>query len=187
MGATRPEDSGYYFWWGDTVGCKRVGDHWVAVDGTRNGFSFNSENCPTSNKDNSQLLAAGYIDSTGKIVPKYDAATAHLGAPWRMPTEAEITALVANCDTAWTVRNGVAGRLVKGRGVYSSRSIFLPAAGYGNNASLLFHGSCGYCWSSTSGYYDIAPRLYINSSHFRRSSYYRYCGQSVRAVRGFAK
>ena len=34
IGAEKPEDYGYYFWWGDTVGYKRVGDAWVASDGS---------------------------------------------------------------------------------------------------------------------------------------------------------
>ena len=31
IGAEKPEDYGYYFWWGDTVGYKREGNKWVAV------------------------------------------------------------------------------------------------------------------------------------------------------------
>ena len=33
IGAEKPEDYGYYFWWGDTVGYKRENDKWVASDG----------------------------------------------------------------------------------------------------------------------------------------------------------
>ena len=43
-------------------------------------------------------------------------ATTHLGAPWRMPTDAEFAALINNCTTTWTTRNGVYGRLVTGKG-----------------------------------------------------------------------
>ena len=34
IGAEKPEDYGYYFWWGDTVGYKREGDSWVASAGS---------------------------------------------------------------------------------------------------------------------------------------------------------
>lgn len=190
VGASRPEEYGYYFWWGDTVGYKRnaSNDGWVSVkDDT--GFSFSSDNCPTYNKSISQLQSAVYIDSTGNLVAAHDAATVHLGAPWRMPTDAEFSALINNCDTERTTRNGVSGRLVKGRGAYASKSIFLPAAGLGSVSYLSDLGSDGYCWSSTpdSGYSTFAWNLYFYSGDFRLDYCNRYLGQSVRPVRGFAK
>ena len=42
VGAEKPEDFGYYFWWGDTVGYRREGDAWVASDGSSSSFSFDS-------------------------------------------------------------------------------------------------------------------------------------------------
>ena len=76
-----------------------------------------------------------------------------------------------------------------GKGAYADRSIFLPAAGTGDDSGLLSPGSIGYYWSSTpnSGNSDDAWGLYFYSSYFDRSSHYRYYGQSVRAVRGFAE
>ena len=190
VGAKRPEDTGYYFWWGDTVGYKlnSSADGWVSV---KNGeaFSFNADNCPTYGKSDAQLQAAGYIDSSGNLAAKYDAATAHLGAPWRMPTASEIDALDMNCDTEWIKRNGVAGRLVKGRGAYSSRSIFLPATGDGHDSYLGDLGSYGSYWSSTpdSGNSNCAWYLNFGSSNVYRLNDGRDYGQSVRPVRGFAQ
>ena len=191
VGATKPEECGYYFWWGDTVGYKRNAnnDGWISVKDST-GFSFNSGNCPTYGKNNFQLRSDGYIDAAGNLVAKYDAATVHLGAPWRMPTDAEFSALINNCDTEWTSRNGVSGRLVKGRGAYSSKSIFLPAAGIGLDSSLSYLGSYGFYWSSTP-YSDDSSNawgLYFYSGYFGRHSYYYLSdGQSVRPVRGFAE
>jgi len=188
VGATKPEEYGCYFWWGDVVGYKRnAGNNgWIsAKDGST--FSFSSGNCPTHGKNNSKLQSEGYIDSAGNLVAAYDAATVYLGAPWRMPTNAEIDALISNCTTAWITTNGVYGRLVMGKGAYASKSIFLPAAGYGGNSDLRFVGSRGYSWSSTIG--SGSPgEFYFNSSAFQRSSSeYRYFGCSVRPLRGFAK
>ncbi len=189
VGAATPEEYGYYFWWGDTVGYKRENDAWVASDGSTSSFSFGLGNTPTYNKDNAALQSAGYIDSTGNLVAAHDAATAHLGAPWRMPTDAEFSALLDNCTTEWTTRNGVYGRLVTGKGAYADKSIFLPAAGYGNDSDLFYLGSFGYFWSSTpiSNRSNYAWRLYINSGDVDRGSGIRYYGQSVRPVRGFAQ
>ena len=190
VGSSKPEERGYYFWWGDTVGYKRNANNsrWVSVK-DETGFSFYRGNCPTYNNNNYQLQLDGYIDSTGNLVAAHDAATVHLGAPWRMPTDAEFSALISNCDTEWTSRNGVSGRLVKGRGAYASKSIFLPAAGYGYDSGLLNFGSTGCYWSSTSGsdYSDGGRVLDFGSNFFERSSDQCYFGNSVRPVRGFAK
>ena len=43
IGAENPWDYGYYFWWGDTIGYKRVKDAWVASDGSSSDFSFDYE------------------------------------------------------------------------------------------------------------------------------------------------
>ncbi len=189
IGAEVPEDYGYYFWWGDTVGYKRENDKWVATDGSSSNFSFSSSYVPTYGKDNSALLSAGYIDSTGNLVPEHDAAHVHWGGNWRMPTDAEFSALINNCTTTWTTRNGVYGRLVTGKGAYADRSIFLPAAGFGNDSYLIGPGSYGDYWSSTPSPFSSgrAWRLCFNSGDFGRGSDYRYYGQSVRPVRGFAE
>ena len=201
VGATKPEEYGYYFWWGDTVGytpsggtltnnfihpCFYSGVTWVSSTGEQMSNSpFDYESCPTYDKENAELLSAGYIDSTGNLVAAHDAATAHLGAPWRMPTSAEIDALVSNCTTTWITTNGVYGRLVTGQGAYANRSIFLPAAGFGSGSSFYDPGSQGDFWASTpiSDFSYNAWRLYFNSSSFRQSDYSRYLGQPVRPVR----
>jgi len=187
VGASKPEEYGYYFWWGDTVGYKRENGAWVAADGSTSNFSFSDGNTPTYGKDNSALLSAGYIDSTGNLVAAHDAATAHLGAPWRMPTMAEIEALVSNCTTTWITTNGVNGRLVTGQGAYANRSIFLPAAGHGATSGLDGPGSIGYYWSSTPDSGSSSDALYFYSGRFYRDYYRRYYGQPVRPVRGFAQ
>lgn len=189
VGATKPEEHGNYFWWGDTIGYKRnTSDNgWVSV---LNGesFSFTHAHCPTYGKGKSQLQSEGYIDSTGNLVAKYDAATKHHGSRWRMPTYSEWSALISNCTTTWTTLNGVFGRLVTGKGAYAAKSIFLPAAGVADVSDLFSAGSYGYYWSSTpSGESQYAQRIYFESSNFYGSYHNRYYGYAVRPVRGFAK
>ena len=198
VGASAPEESGYYFWWGDTVGYTRSGGTWYSfgfyssvtwVSSTGEQMSsspFSPSSCPTYGKDDSELLSAGYVDSTGNRAPEYDAATAHLGAPWRMPTDAEFAALTNNCTATWTTTNGVRGCLVTGKGAYADRSIFLPTAGYGSDSTLGSPNSQGYYWSSTPDSEDshFAWHLYFNSNNFRQYIFYgRQYGLSVRPVR----
>ena len=187
IGAEEPEDYGYYFWWGDTVGYKRENDEWVATDGSSSDFSFGSSNTPTYGKDVAALQNEGWITADGVLASEHDAAHIHWGGNWRMPTYAEFSALISNCTTTWTTRNGVYGRLVTGKGTYADRSIFLPAAGEGAGSGLYDPGSDGYYWSSTpdSGNSDYAWGLYVSSSSFGRSLNYRKYGQSVRPVQGF--
>ena len=198
VGASEPEEHGYYFWWGDTVGYLQSGGTWYSfgfyssvtwVSSTGEQMSsspFSPSSCPTYGKVDSELLSAGYIDSTGNLAPEYDAATAHLGAPWRMPTDAEFAALTNNCTATWTTTNGVRGCLVTGKGAYADRSIFLPTAGYGSDSTLGSPNSQGYYWSSTPDSEDshFAWHLYFNSNNFRQYIYYgRQYGLSVRPVR----
>ncbi len=191
IGAENPEDYGYYFWWGDTVGYKRENDKWVASDGSSSNFSFSSGNAPTYNKSIATLQGEGWIAADSVLVPERDAAHVHWGGDWRMPTEAEFSDLIKNCTTAWIVTNGVSGRLVTGKGDYSDRSIFLPAAGFGGDSDIRYADEYGGYWSSEPNSDDLryGRRLDFGSYsfHFYRNNFERYYGQSVRPVQGFTK
>ncbi len=199
VGATKPEEYGYYFWWGDTVGYTRSGGTWtdgyyysgvtwVSSTGQQMSSSpFVYSSCPTYGINDAALQSAGYIDSTGNLVAAHDAATAHLGAPWRMPTDAEFSALINNCTTTWITTNGVNGRLVTGKGDYANRSIFFPATGYGFKSFLYNAGSDGHYWSSTVVHGDTirASCLKLHSGSFgqQMGGIGRYDGFPVRPVR----
>ena len=186
VGASKPEEYGYYFWWGDTVGYTNTGSAWISVkEGTSISFADSGTAASTYGKDDAALLSAGYIDSTTNLVAAHDAATAHLGSPWRMPTDAEFAALLDNCTTTWGSRNGVFGRLVTGKGAYADKSIFLPAAGYGYDSCLDELGSFGYYLSSTpiSDFPERAWSLNFLSDGSYRYYYDRCFGRSVRPVR----
>lgn len=151
IGAEKPEDYGYYFWWGDTVGYKRENDTWVAGDGSSSNFSFTSSNTPTWWKYPGTLQSEGWIvskDDTYVLAPEHDAAQVQWGGGWRMPTYQELYDLCYNkCDWTWTTRNGVNGYIVRGQGAYSSNSIFLPSAGAIQGTA--FNDGGGAYWSST--------------------------------------
>ena len=187
IGAEKPEDYGYYFWWGDTVGYKREGDKWVASDGSDSNFSFSKGNTPTLGKSISDLESEGWIENkngTYVLASKHDAAQAHWGGAWRMPTKEELGDLFLKCDWTRTTRNGKNGHVVRGRGNYASKSIFLPFAGLGNGTSLGNAGSCGYYWSSVpNSDGDYAWSLYFRSTN----GFLRYFGRSVRPLQGFTK
>ena len=192
IGAENPEDYGYYFWWGDTIGYKRENNKWVASDGSSTNYSFDWDTCPTVEKSNSTLQSEGWITAEGVLAPEHDAATVHWGGNWRMPTTSELDALNSNCTWVWTIINGVSGYVVSGKGDYASNSIFLPCAGCGGGTSLSLAGSDGLYWSSVptsdSSGCGYAWFLYFRSSYrYAYYYYYRYLGRSVRPVQGFTK
>ena len=191
IGAKKPEDYGYYFWWGDTVGYRRSSGRWLATDGSPSDFSFEPDNTPTYNKSIATLKSRGWITAAEVLVPEHDAAHKHWGGSWRMPTKQEISDLVSKCDWSYTTVNNVRGCRVSGKGDYSSNSIFLPCAGYGNWDSHDLAGQYGYYWASVP-YSDSnnASYLYIKdyyTSDHGASNYNRYLGQSVRPVQGFTE
>ncbi len=187
IGAENPEDYGYYFWWGDTVGYKRENNKWVASDGSSSDYSFASTSTPTYGKSTSTLQSEGWITADSVLAPAHDVAHVHWGGNWRMPTKQELSDLDSKCDWTWTTVNGVKGYVVKGKGVYASASIFLPCAGYGNGTSLSDAGSGGRYWSSvpSSDNFGNAWRLYFDSSDHRTGYHRRNHGRSVRPVQGF--
>ena len=188
IGAENPEDYGYYFWWGDTVGYKRENNKWVASDGSNSNFSFEGCNTPTYDKSISTLQSEGWITSKGFLAPEHDAANVQWGDGWRMPTSDELYGLSYNCDWTWTTMNGVTGFILRGRGAFASNSIFLPDTGYGFDTTLM--GASFYWWSSdpySNPYLDFdryAQYYYYDPvRHYDRIDYRARCfGHTIRPV-----
>ena len=195
VGASRPEDYGLYFWWGDTVGYR------PSADGTF-GFNFAYTNSViyTYGKSLSELQSAGWVtvlqsqsfgvDPSGVLVPSHDAAHVYWGGAWRMPTGRELYDLCTKCDLTWTMLNGVKGYVFRGRGAYASNSIFLPCAGYGLGTSLGGAGSYGDYWSSVTaarpaGY--ACALFFTNLREHYTGNTSRDLGFPVRPVQGFTK
>ena len=136
------------------------------------------------------MQSEGWITGGGVLAPEHDAATAHWGGKWRIPTQQELQNLVDKCDWSPATVNGVDGFEVRGRGGYASASIFLPCSGYGYGTSLTYAGSYGCYWSSVPYSDDnYAWDLYFCSGcHGTYNDYGgRYYGRSVRPVQGFTE
>jgi hypothetical protein len=198
IGADKPEDPGYYFWWGDTVGYERENNSWVANDESRSNFSFDSDKVPTSGIYLRSILEregwVGRKNGTYVLTSKHDAAQAHWGGDWRMPTKDEFEGLKSTCDWIWTTRKGRNGYVVRGKGDYASKSIFLPCAGYGYGTSLRDAGSSGFYWSSVPfhgmycGVYCAWSLCFDSCGHDSYAGISdRSCGRPVRPVQGFTK
>ena len=186
IGADVPWEAGLYFWWGDTVGYKRVNNAWVASDGSSTNFQFYYD--PISEQTHgmspSVLYSEGWTTASDVLTKRHDAAHVKFGGSWRMPTYRELSSLTVNCDWTRTAMNGVNGYVVRGRGTYASNSIFLPFAGYGVGTSLCDAGSRGHYWSSatttSAGYYGSWSLDFGSDVQLR--SHGRDDGFSVRPV-----
>ena len=130
-----------------------------------------------------------YKEGDSALTGDDDTATKLWGSNWRMPTQAELEALLnnQNCTCIWAENyNGtdVKGLLCKGKEntAYSSNSVFLPAAGYYDKGTANDQGSCGLYWSSTPNGSYGSFKLYFCSDGPIVFNGNRFDGYSVRAV-----
>ena len=180
IGATEPWEYGYYFWWGDTVGCVCENGAWVASDGS-SSYSVNVPNIYAR-----YLRQYGWTTADDVLVPEHDAAHVQWGGGWRMPTRLDLQNLNNKCDWTWTTTNGINGYVVRGRGTYASASIFLPAAGYRDN----YIGSLGCYWSSVpvDGDQTYSYNLVFNSSEYKvQGATFRSYMYSIRPIQVFSE
>lgn len=135
VGASKPEEYGDYFAWGETSG-------------------FNS------GKTEFSWATYKYYDTTIKNVTKYsyyhektelepgdDAATVNWGSGWQMPSIAQCSELINSYNTtrSWTTLNGVNGVMIISKS--NGKRLFLPATGGRHGTSLDFAGDDGCYWS----------------------------------------
>ena len=173
VGATKPEEYGDYFAWGETASKKDY--KWT-------NYQFGtSKNGPFSK----YVIDSGYGTVDHKIVldPEDDAAYTNWNGNWRLPSNEEAAELIDNCTWSWTTRNGVKGYKVTGP---SGNFIFLPANGMRSGTSLSDAGSKGNYWSSSlsadGAYFASSP--FFNQSEVQSGNNYRYLGLGVRPVYG---
>lgn len=173
VGATTPEEYGYYFAWGETQ--TKSTYSWSTYKWCNGNYNTQTKYCTNS--------SYGTVDNKTVLDKTDDAAAVHWGGSWRMPTDAEWAELSQQCTWTWTTQNSVKGYKVTSK--TNGNSIFLPAAGYRKDSSLYESGSGGNYWSSQL-YTVIQERSwswhFYSSSENRLVKSYRYYGQAVRPV-----
>lgn len=172
VGATKPEEYGDYFAWGET---QPKSTYNLSTYKWCNG-SYN-----TQTKYNTKSNY-GTVDNKTQLELSDDAARANWGGSWRMPTKAEQDELRNKCTWTWTTQNGVNGYKVTSKS--NGKSIFLPAAGFRYDSSLDYAGSIGDYWSGSlyTDEPDYAYVLSFDSDDVYRTTNIRDFGQSVRPV-----
>ena len=197
IGATKPEESGFYFAWGEDKG-------YVVTAGTEIDASQGEYNAIIKNADGSQTektFARDYSDyehyKDGAFT-KYnetDGLTTLANEDdgcyltenaMRMPTKAECEELIANTKHDWT--DNYDGRGIKGMTFTSKtngNSIFVPAVGAVSSGVLNGFGLGGGFWSSSlsSSSVEGAFGLLFVSVDLGVDNGYRFVGIPLRAVR----
>ena len=198
VGAEKPEDYGMYFAWGEPDGYYVTSGSSGLVIKDKDGNDTNtkssgfywpdyklcngSQTTMTKYCTNSEY---GTVDNKTVLEQSDDAAYVS-DKTCRMPTIDELKELRTGTTSAWTTNyngSGVSGMIFTSK-ADTSKSIFVPAAGYVDDGSLDDVGSYGYLWSSSlhESYSYSAWFLYFNSSGVNSNNYGRFSGFSVRAV-----
>ena len=146
LGATKPEEFGRYYAWGETEQKSTyIPENYKWCNMQSNiltKYVVKEIDVPVykERKDANGLIIAeislydpilptkGTIDGKTELEPSDDAATACLGDGWRTPTKAEIQELYDNCEWTLIEQNGVRG--YKATSKINGKSIFLPFAGH---------------------------------------------------------
>ncbi len=193
LGAETPEDYGDYFTWGETEPHYESFDPlvWKDIHGHKgykwedykwcDGESTSPATSLTKYCTDSEHGLNGFVDNKTVLDLEDDAARVNLGGSWRMPTIEEWRELKLKCTWTWTTQNGVNGRLVTGP---NGNSIFLPAAGWFINGSLIGQGTGGFYWSATLYHDDpdLAYRFHFDEYGWLESTIDRAYGRPVRPV-----
>lgn len=175
VGATKPEEYGDYFAWGETKPKKEYNlNTYKWCNGSENNMT---KYCTDS--------IYGTIDNIVRLDIKDDAATASWGDEWRMPTLDEIKELIDGCE--WKIVTDFNGSGLNGRLGISKKNgatIFIPASGFRFSSHLIFFNNRGIYWTSSLSekYSYQANALFFYDNHIDCNTHSRRFGQNIRAV-----
>ena len=168
VGATKPEEFGLYFAWGETEGYTGVTDSKKFGWSDYKWCNGSSTTLTKYNNDSSY----GTVDTLTTLEQDDDVAYVSDNS-CRMPTYDECQELISNTTSAWTSINGVNGiQFTSTKEGYTDKSIFIPAAGRGNSGSLDNVGLYGYIWSSS---LHLDNSRYAHYLRFNSGSVYMLC------------
>ena len=172
VGATKPEEYGGYYAWGETE--EKEDYRWSTYKWCNGSETTMTKYCTNS--------SYGTVDNKTTLDLEDDVAHAKWGGSWRMPTLDELKELMNNCTWQWATQNGVNGYKVTSK--TNGNSIFLPAAGDRYGTNLYDSGRDGSYWSSSlhESYSNSAYSLSFFRGRYGCYDRYRYNGFTVRPV-----
>lgn len=174
VGASSPEDYGYYFSWGETI--IKESNYWGTYSYCNGSATTLTKYCISSEY--------GDVDNKYTLDEEDDAVTTNWGKPWRLPTEEDALELYNNCTWSLGSLNGIGGCYVTGP---NGNSIFLPKAGYKQYKTIFKKGSELYLmlsklYTNTEMRSDYGLLIYCDDSSYGLAGEERSFGFSARAV-----
>ena len=176
VGAYKPSEYGLYFQWGDTKGYTK--------DQVGKDKQFTWKNYKWNPSGDGETFTE-YNTKEDTLYLEDDAANFNMKGSWHIPTPDQIQELIDNTTSEWTILDGTRG--VEFTSMKdTSKSIFIPAAGYVWDGSVKDDRSCCLVWSSMiyEDYDGYANYLYIHSEGECLTYHERFYGFSVRGVIG---
>lgn len=147
LGANAPEAYGDMYAWGETA--TKANYSWPYYKWAENGMTKFTKYCQRDKA--SYWAGSGDPDGKTSLEKADDVAQAKLGEGWRIPTSAEMKALIDQCTWTWTTVGGKKGYEVKSKQEGNNNSIFIPAAGYKYLTSPEGSGVDGRYWTRDLG------------------------------------
>lgn len=167
LGATKPEEYGDYFAWGETA--------------TKDEYTW--ETYQWYDGDENHLTKYNATDQATLLNMDDDVVQQKLKGMWRVPSVGEWQELMEQCTWNWTTRDGVAGYDVTSN--LNGKFIFIPAAGYKIGNSIADSSIFGRYWLGTC-YIEYMPDSaasgLIKSDIISWISSPRYMGLPIRPV-----
>ena len=182
VGASKPEDYGLYFQWGDTSGytAEQVG----TGEGQKK-FADNYRDYKWGQPTLDNYFRKYKFNGLTTLELEDDAAHVNMGGDWHMPTSGQCQELIDNTTTALTTSDGVSGIAFTSK-KDTSKFIFIPMAGQASEGSVIKISKLGIIFSSmlSSRNDNRGLVLYCNRSESLASDVGRCLGCSIRGVIG---
>lgn len=157
VGATKPEDVGYYFQFG----------------GSKDNLIM-TENIPATCSNKKYKL-----DETLDL--NDDAANINMGGQWHMPNTKDIFELQLNTKSEIVTINNVEGTLFTSK--INNNKLFIPHAGYWHLGKIE-HENCGFIWANNISLYNnnFAYAFAMEHNEVNTFLFFRYFGMQVRGI-----
>ena len=178
IGAPTETDYGDYFMWGSTTPDNNHTCNWANTP-FNNGSSDYDSTYFNSVKDT--------LCPDGVLAKEFDAAYKATNGMGRMPTQDDWQELYKYTTNEWVTNHngtGVNGWKFTSK-TYTSKYIFIPAAGHRRNSSFDEQGNYSYLWSSTSAEANFAYNTYFSFNEGLNTSdtSERCIGFSIRPIK----
>lgn len=172
VGATKPEEYGGYFAWGETT--TKGTYNWDFYKYANGDWDTLTKYCKDANYSNN-----GFVDNLTELQTSDDPATTNWGKRWRTPSQAQWDELLAHTTIQRITCNGVTGRLFTSK--KNGQTLFLPAASFRWDGDPYYFDHSGY-WSRSLDTDYSRNALLLSLTDCRVQSRCRGYGFSVRPV-----